>query len=77
MSVIPVKEKAKKIYERFAELNEIAKKIDSDYRKDVYKLMIEWWNIYINEEYQSLMNDADKVHKELMVSWGQEEEQPF
>ena len=77
MWVIPVKEKAKKIYERFVELNEIAKKVDSEYRNDIYKVMFEWWRIYVNEEYQSLMNDADKVHQELMVSWGQAEEQPF
>lgn len=77
MWVIPVKEKAKKIYERLVELNEIAKNVDSDCHADIYKAMVNWWKIYVDEEYQSIMNDADKVHQELMVSWGQAEEQPF
>ena len=74
MSVIPVKEKAKKIYERFVELYWIAQNVDSDYRADIYKSMVNWWNIYVSEEYQSVMNDADKVHEELVKTWEKEEE---
>lgn len=61
--------KAKAIYERFVELYWIAKKEESDYRIGIGKLMAHWWNIYVNEEYQDLMNDADEVHKELQRQW--------